>query len=530
MTGSITVKSDDFPGNGEVLIYPTFSETFKKDKNLILLNNKTNNLLFSKFKSHDFKAEEEQLISLELNSFYKHIIIVGLGKKAEFTSLKLRKGLAEAFLTVQGLKHESVTLFYDSLFGKEYFVIGKEISLALNLVNYSYDTFKSEEMKKKLTKIHDLFLNIEPGDTYAVSQGATEQFKQGINYGNILAEGISLTRNLVNLPGSHLNPETLEQEAFTIAKKSHGKITVEVLDEGECRELGMGAFLGVAQGSEMKPKFIILKFQNPNSKLQINSKSKIRSKKICLIGKSITFDSGGLSLKPSNSMETMKCDMAGGATVLGVFKILQQLEATGNAPAFAKATAGKEIYGILPACENMPSGSAMRPGDIVTAMNKKTIEVLNTDAEGRLTLADALVYAETKLKPDIIIDLATLTGACMVALGTDIAGLFGNDGKLQEKFTSISLKEGDDLWSMPLYKPYVKMMKSDIADLKNVTGKGYGGAITASLFLAEFVNKAKWLHIDIAGPAYNETGQKGIISKGGTGWGILTIINLIYNI
>jgi len=265
----------------------------------------------------------------------------------------------------------------------------------------------------------------------------------------------------------------------------------------------MGAFLGVAQGSERKPKFIILKYNNSP-----------KSKKICLIGKTVIFDSGGLSLKPSSSMEIMKIDMAGGATVLGIFKILSKLDIKTS------------VIGILPACENMPSGHAIRPGDVVTALDGQTIEVLNTDAEGRLTLADALAYTEKYLGPEIIIDLATLTGACIVALGKEITGLFGNNKQLINDFEKISQKEGDHIWPLPMYEPYLKKMKSEIADWKNTGGAGFGGAIIAALFLKEFVKKTKWLHLDIAGPAYSEE-TKGVVSKGGTGWGVVSLIEFI---
>jgi leucyl aminopeptidase len=242
-----------------------------------------------------------------------------------------------------------------------------------------------------------------------------------------------------------------------------------------------------------------------------------------LIGKSITFDSGGLSLKPSEAMEWMKIDMAGGAAVLGVFKFLSLLAARGW-----EDRLNVNVFGILPACENMPSGKALRPGDILTALNGKTIEVLNTDAEGRLTLADALSYAEKFIKPDYCVDLATLTGACMVALGEDIAGLFGNDNQLIKKFETVAKKENEELWQLPLPSWYRKLIQSDIADIKNIGGR-YGGAITAALFLKEFVEKMKWIHLDIAGPAFNQREERGIIKKGATGWGVISLIEFLRN-
>ena len=307
-----------------------------------------------------------------------------------------------------------------------------------------------------------------------------KEFGEGVEWGQVLSEGISLTRNMVNEPASHMHPETMVAQAFAIEKASKGSVSVQVLDRDECQRLGMGSFLGVAQGSEREPKFIVLKYEGRKSKVE-DGTLKVenrKSKKICLVGKSITFDSGGLSLKPAKSMETMKIDMAGGAAVLGIIDILAR---TGQVI--------HEVWGVLPACENMVSGKSLRPGDIVTALNGKTIEVLNTDAEGRLALADAVAYAEKYIKPDYIIDLATLTGACMVALGEDITGIFGNDEDSVKKFIEKAKKEGEEICELPLYKPYLTFLKSDIADLKNIGGTGYGGAISGALFIGEFVKK-----------------------------------------
>lgn len=535
MTPKIVVETKKFPGEGEVFIYIVFENTFKNEEYLQILDKKTDNKLVNKFKIYDFKGKEDEILTLELNGFYKEIIVVGAGKSGELTLAKWKKLMASAFRVVQSMKYQSATTCYFPELGKDFFEIGKNLSLALNLSNYQFDFYKSEEEKKKIKKIEQLNFQFSSTNfqSIPIKSGSNykSQFSNGIEYGKLLSGGIYLTRDLVNQPASHTHPETLEKEAFQIEKESKGKIKVEVLDEDECQRLGMGAFLGVAQGSERKPKFIILHYSVgpvaavlPASAPPVNSgdaryrepsRRATHNVKICLIGKSITFDSGGLSLKPSESMETMKMDMAGGATVLGIFKILSHLDVDG------------EIYGILPACENMPSGKALKPGDIVTALNKKTIEVLNTDAEGRVALADALAYAEKNIKPDIIVDLATLTGACMVALGKSITGMFGNNEPFMAELEKIAKEEGEELWHMPLYKPYAKKMKSDVADLKNIGGGRYGGAITAALFLSEFVKKSKWVHFDIAGPAFNDEGPTGVITRGGTGWGVVTIMEFL---
>ncbi len=528
MMGKIEVKTAQFPSTGEALIYIVFEDSFKKDENLKLLDKKTGGKLGAKLKLHNFQGKEDQIVSLELNDFYKEIIIVGAKKE------NWRKALADGLRLAQSKKLTSVVVFYELDFGDDFFEVGKQVALAFYLTNYHFDRYKSEKERKKIDKIYNF--------QFIISK-QTSDLKKGIDYGRLISEGVYLTRDLVNQPASYVHPETLVEEAFKIEKESKGKISVEVLDEDECRRLGMGAFLAVGQGSERKPKFIILKYGDPAAKIlsQVNSpphQNLVRGpvsenfgspssnkKSICLIGKSITFDSGGLSLKPSEAMETMKMDMAGGATVLGVFKILANMD---NDVEPRHGVALPKIYGILPACENMPSGKALKPGDIVTALNGKTIEVLNTDAEGRLTLADALSYAEKYIKPEIIVDLATLTGACMVALGKDIAGMFGNDSSLLKSFAEVAEKEKEELWEMPLFKPYTKGLKSDVADLKNITGGRYGGAITAALFLSEFVKNSKWIHLDIAGPAFSDE-VKGIITKGGTGWGVLTVIEFIKN-
>jgi len=505
MTGKISTQIKPFPGAGETAIYFVFEEILKKDKNLSLLNKKSGNRLQRKIDRLNFKAQEDKTLEFELGK--TTYFIVGAGRKNDFNLAKFKKTLTHVLKKIGSLGIDSVDVFYFPELGKDHYEIAKNTALGFCLGNYNFDKYKSVKDQKSSGGIKELVFHFDknpPGD-----------WEEGIAFGKAVAEGIYLTRDLVNEPASHLHPETLAQKAFEIEKESGGAVTVEVLDRDECRRLGMGAFLGIAQGSDREPKFIILKYQKSNIKNQ-NDNSKL--KKICLVGKSITFDSGGLSLKPSSAMENMKIDMAGGATVLGVFKILANMHRI-NVGAQHAAPA-PTIYGILPACENMPSGKSIRPGDIVRAMNGKTIEVLNTDAEGRVTLADALIYAEKNLKADIIIDLATLTGACMVALGTDLTGLFGNDKKLIDTFGKIAEAEGDELWPLPLYKPYAKEIKSEVAELKNVSGIHYGGAITAALFLEQFVEKTPWLHLDIAGPAY---------VKGSTGWGVAGLIEFIKN-
>lgn len=314
---------------------------------------------------------------------------------------------------------------------------------------------------------------------------------------------VTLTRNLVNQPASHMSPKVLVEEAKKI-KKMSPRISVTIMDKKEAEKKKFSAFLAVARGSKVDPYVIHLKYV-PKKKAK---------KKVVFIGKGITFDSGGLSLKPAEHMEDMKIDMAGAATVLGLFSLLPTL------------SPDIEVHGIIAACENMPSGDAYRPGDVVVAMNGKTIEILNTDAEGRVTLADALSYA-MKLKPDAIVDLATLTGACMVALGDTHAGLFGNTKDLNASLMRAAEDVGEGLVEFPLPEEYRPTVQSKIADLRNTSAMKMGGAITAALFLQEFVEKTPWAHMDIAGPVYAERPLIPYWQFGATGYGVRTLAKLL---
>jgi leucyl aminopeptidase len=277
---------------------------------------------------------------------------------------------------------------------------------------------------------------------------------------------------------------------------------VEVFDREKMKELGMGGLLGVAQGSQQPPQFIVLSYQG----------SEIKGTDVALVGKGITFDSGGIDIKPSEGMEEMKGDMAGGASVMATLMALARLKPRIN------------VTALVPATENLPSGTAMKPGDIITAMNGKTIEVLNTDAEGRLILADALSYAK-KIGAKAIMDVATLTGACHVALGSICSGTFTNEQALVDKVIAAGKETGELMWQLPMYEEYKEQLKSDVADIKNV-GNRWGGAITGAKFLEEFVDKTPWVHLDIAGTYYTDK-EKGYLTKGGTGIPVRTLINLV---
>jgi leucyl aminopeptidase len=324
----------------------------------------------------------------------------------------------------------------------------------------------------------------------------------GLEGVDAICAGVELARQLVASPPNRGTPEALAAEAAAIASAPGLQLTV--LERAECEALGMGAYLGVAQGSDLPPKFIHLTYV-PDGEVK---------RRVALVGKGLTFDSGGYNLKgPGSQIEMMKYDMGGSAAVLGAARAIGQLRPE-----------GVEVHVLVASCENMISGGAIHPGDVLVASNGKTIEINNTDAEGRLTLADALVYAN-KLEPDVVVDLATLTGACVIALGEEIAGLWSNRDGLAEALTQAAQETGEALWRMPLRTSYKEGLKSPIADLKN-TGPRAGGAITAALFLRDFIGDRPWAHLDIAGTVWSEKGR-GEDPAGATGFGVRTLVRWI---
>lgn len=401
------------------------------------------------------------------------ILIIGFGKKEEFDHNKMREAVAKSIKKLQQIRAKKAAFDFDV--NVDY---GKSAAIGAMIADYAYDKYKSE-------KAHHL-------DEITFARFTQEDLNEGIIFG----EAMKFTRDLANTPAQIATPARLAE----IAKELEG-IETKVFDKEEIARMGMGAYLAVGQGSVQPPKFIHMKYTGKNVK-----------KKIALIGKGICFDSGGLDIKPASSMLTMKDDMSGAACILGVMRALSKLKPD------------MEVHGIIAACENMPSGSSYKPGDILTAKNGKTIEVDNTDAEGRLTLADALCYA-CELGVDEVIDIATLTGACMVALGTVASGIMGNDEEMINRVIETAKDSGETFWQLPMFKEYFDSLKSDIADMKN-TGSRNGGASAAGLFLQQFVKDTKWCHIDIAGTAYIEKPQKEFIA-GATGAGVRTLLNYV---
>lgn len=446
----------------------------------------------------DFFGKESQALLLHpkgmISSF--KFLLFGLGKKDDFDLFRLYKSVAKAVKKVMAVKPVKVAFVIDEFWMKKYSVAKavKATVESIKLANYLFNKYKSEEGKKN-KPFEDVFL--------CLSAPKLSQAEQGLERGETVANAVNFARDLINEPPEVTSPSFLAETAQNIASESNGNIKVKIFDKEDVAKLGMNSFLGVSLGSDKPPKFIHLSYKPSGA-----------AKKVVLIGKGITFDTGGLSLKSAEHMETMKLDMSGAASVLGVFQAIMKLKPN------------IEVVGLIAACENMPSGKAAKPGDILKAMNGKFIEVLNTDAEGRLTLADAISFANLKEKPDEIIDLATLTGACMVALGEDIAGLWGNNEKLVDAVANAAKESAEYIWKMPLFKEYSELIKSHIADVKNIQTGRYGGAITAALFLNEFVGKTAWVHLDIAGPSFCEKDTP-LSPAGGTGFGVRLLLEYL---
>ena len=416
----------------------------------------------------------------------RKLILVGLGKGDE---LKLDTVRSAGAAIARTAKKEKIKTLGISLpiVNDDPAATAAAIAEALILARHEDNRFKSEPEAQETTLEVELLGMGDQAEAIARAQQ--------------ISSGVILARELVNAPPNAVTAVTLAETAEQIAGE-HG-LQLEILEKEDCEKLGMGAFLGVAMASDLPPKFIHLTYKPDGTP----------GRKLAIVGKGLTFDSGGLNLKGSGSgIETMKMDMGGAAATLGAAKAIAQLKPD------------VEVHFISAATENMISGHAMHPGDILTASNGKTIEVNNTDAEGRLTLADALVFAE-KLGVDAIIDLATLTGACIVALGDDISGLWSTDEQLAQQIQHASQLAGEKFWQMPMEEKYFEGLKSPIADMKN-TGPRAGGSITAALFLKQFVKETPWAHLDIAGPVWTKQ-ENGVNNEGATGFPVRTLVNWV---
>ncbi|MBE0433868.1 leucyl aminopeptidase [candidate division WOR-3 bacterium] len=421
------------------------------------------------------------------------VIVVGLGKRSEFGYEHIRRAAGAAAKKARQINAKHIgTLVHGA--GNE----GLDTALAVQsvvegtcLALYEFSAYKQADTKRRINEL----AIIMPGCKDA------GRLRSAAARGQTLADAQNIARDLINEPGNNLTPERLHKRVQSIIRDwgLSGVIKCRCLNQNTLKRMGMGALLAVAQGSVHPARFIVLHLKTARRPL------------VSLIGKTVTFDSGGISIKPSTGMGSMKGDMAGGAIAFATTLALARTKCRIN------------LMTLIPAVENMPSGSASRPGDIVRAMNGKTVEIISTDAEGRMTLADALVYAEKK-GAGVIVDIATLTGGCVVALGNLIAALMGNDQALAERLIELSDLTGEKFWQLPLCEEYQKQIKSDVADLKNSGGRD-ASTITAGLFLKSFVDKARWLHIDIAGKELAEK-EAHYTPRGATGFGVRSLYDL----
>ncbi len=478
-----------------ILIYH-FQDDKVLQHNARILDNATQGLITEVLESGDFKGElHEMYVLLTRGSVpAKRILLVGCGKQSEFNMVKFMGVALKAGQKVRSLGLESLTI---PICPEEAKGLPLE-DLAERHVEgiygglYRFTEFKTAK-EEKIEKFRQLtFVGV--GDTNL------RTIRKGVRRGEIISKALYLVRDLVSSPGNRTTPTMLAKTAQRIARQNG--LRCKVLDLREVEKIGMGAFVAVAKGSQEPAKFITLEYKPKRQ----------GGKTVVLVGKGITFDSGGISIKPSKDMDKMKGDMAGGAVVMGVIQAVSQLGLPLN------------VISIIPATENLPSGTAYKPGDILLSLSGQTIEVISTDAEGRLILADALTYS-LQYDPSAIIDVATLTGACIIALGDHVTGMLGNDRGLIAEIKRASEATGELVWELPLLEDYFEYLKSDVADLKNAGGRE-AGTIQGALFLSKFVDSSPWVHLDIAGTTWIDR-DKPYDARGATGAGVRLLIQLL---
>ena len=443
----------------------------------------------------DFQGKLYQISVLYMRGAIpaKRIVIVGLGKRADFDLEKLRSAYAKAGQQIRALNLKEFALSIDTeILNKPLPQLTEAILEGMMLGLYRFTPYKTID-RGNISDIQHIHMVVE-------NEGALKIVEESARRAEAIAKAVIFARDLVSRPGNEMTPSDLAREARQVARKKG--VTLRILDVARMKKLGMHALLGVARGSSEPAKFIILEYYGRRKS----------DPPIALVGKGLTFDSGGISIKPSEKMDEMKSDMAGGAAVMGAIMAAAELKLPVN------------VVGLIPATENLPGGRAYKPGDILKSLSGQTIEVITTDAEGRLILADALTYA-SRYRPAAVIDLATLTGACIVALGDQVIGMLGNDDGLKSQIRRAADRTGERVWELPLWEDYHELIKSDVADFKNSGGRA-GGAITAAAFLSKFVGNVPWVHLDIAGPSWL-TKDKPYIPKGASGVGVRLMVQVL---
>jgi leucyl aminopeptidase len=478
------------------IILTLFEDSKKLTGTALEIDQKSNGLISELIENGDFEAKPSQISVIYTRGSLpaKRIALVGLGKHSEFNLEKLRAAFAKALQHLRNLNiKEAATSINLNLIPRKKDQVAQAVAEGSLLGLYQYTPFKTVG-REDLKDMEQLNIIADEKDFFLI--------ESAIKKAQIITQAVYFARDLVSAPSNEMTPSIMAQKAREIARRKN--VSCKVLDKEKMKEMGMNALLAVASGSNEEPKFIILEYAG----------GKKSAAPIVLVGKGLTFDSGGISIKPSDKMEEMKSDMSGGAAVMGVIMATADLQLPLN------------IIGFIPATENMPGGTAYKPGDILKSYSGKTIEVLNTDAEGRLILADALAYA-SEFKPEAVIDVATLTGACIVALGDDVIGMLGTDDKLKSEIDRAAQTTGELVWELPLWESYHELIKSDIADYKNSSGRS-AGTITAAAFLSKFAGDAPWVHLDIAGPAWTNK-EKTYIPKGASGVAVRLLVEFLRN-
>jgi leucyl aminopeptidase len=427
-------------------------------------------------------------------------LLIGLGNSHDFNKDKMRHISGLISLRAKEMGYNDIVI--PNLISEEESKLEPLVEgIVLSL--YEFNKFKTDIANE--SRNHHLSSNNEYTFTVGLNHADFEKCNALVKTVKSVCDGVIFSRDLANSPPNIIYPDTLAKAAQALESKND-KIHVEVMDLKKIEELGLNGIISVGKGSQNEPRLIIVEYNN----------SSTNDKPVLLVGKAVTFDTGGISIKPSERMDEMKFDKSGGCTVLGIMHALSSLNLPVN------------VVAVIPSVENMPSGTSYRPGDIIRMYNGKTVEVLNTDAEGRLILADALAYGISKYSPKSVIDFATLTGACIIALGTNVAGLIGNDEKLIQKLLSSSKNTGEKIWQLPLYDEFLDLIKSNVATIKNIGGRT-GGTITAAAFLSHFVQNVPWAHLDIAGTAWTQDGtaDRSYNPKGSTGFGVRLIMKFL---
>jgi len=476
------VKSD-------ILVIGAF-ENLKNNQQIKEINKQLDGKLIKAIEIENFNGKIKSQLLVHGNNKNKRILILGLGKKNNYATDRARSISADLSKYANSLKLKTLVIDGDSL-GLNKTDITEAFIEGLVLGTYSFENYKTKDKGKQVLKNIEICGNVDI---------------KSIEKGKVLGKAVSFARDLGNHPANILTPSFISKEAQRIADKTKD-MNCSIFEMKDIKKMGMGAFYGVAQGAKEPAKMIIVEYNG----------GPLKQKPVALVGKGLTFDSGGISLKPSSNMDEMKFDMCGSATVMGVLDAVSQLKPKLN------------IIFAIGSTENMPGSNAQRPGDIVTAYNGKTIEVLNTDAEGRLVLADVLAYVNKKYKPAAILDFATLTGAVLIALGNRASGVMGNDKKLMNEIFSASKLSNEKVWELPMWEEYTREIKGKYADLKNIGDGRLAGTITAGAFLKEFVDKTPWVHMDIAGTAWGPKEPSYQPKVGATGVGVRLVWHYLNN-